>query len=67
MANTSLPSLARYCDKLLRIAQVPDYDGAVNGLQVERRGPVKRIAAAVDASPATVQLAADAPPPPPTR
>jgi dinuclear metal center YbgI/SA1388 family protein len=60
MPNTSLPSLARYCDTLLRIAEVPDYDGAVNGLQVERTGPVKRIAAAVDASPATVQMAADA-------
>jgi len=60
MANTSLTTLVRYCDKLLRITEVPDYDGAVNGLQVERKGPVKRIAAAVDASPATVQMAAHA-------
>ena len=34
-----------------------DYDGAVNGLQVENRGAVTRIAAAVDASLATVRLA----------
>lgn len=60
MANTSLQTLTRYCDKLLGIGDVPDYDGAVNGLQVERQGSVKRIAAAVDASFATVQLAADA-------
>ncbi len=39
---------------------MPDYDGAVNGLQVERQGPVRRIAAAVDASLATVQMAAEA-------
>jgi dinuclear metal center YbgI/SA1388 family protein len=45
---------------LLRIGEVPDYDGAVNGLQVERQGSVKRIAAAVDASLATVELAARA-------
>lgn len=39
---------------------MPDYDGAFNGLQVERRGPVRRLAAAVDASFATVQMAAHA-------
>lgn len=60
MANTSLPILARYCDQLLNNAAVPDYDGAVNGLQVERKGPITRIAAAVDASPTTVQMAAEA-------
>lgn len=60
MVGTSLPTLSRYCDKLLRIDEVPDYAGAVNGLQVERQGPVKRIAAAVDASPTTVELAAEA-------
>jgi len=60
MPNTSLRTLTRYCDNLLKVAEVPDYDGAVNGLQVERRGPVKRIAAAVDASFATVQMAAHA-------
>lgn len=60
MATTPLQTLTRYCDRMLRVAEVPDYDGAINGLQVERRGPVKRIAAAVDASFATVQMAAHA-------
>ncbi|MDB6018293.1 MAG: Nif3-like dinuclear metal center hexameric protein [Pedosphaera sp.] len=49
--------MVRYCDALLRTASVQDYDGAVNGLQVENRGAVTRIAATVDASLATVKLA----------
>ncbi len=57
MANPALAAVVRYCDRLLRIAEFHDYDGAVNGLQVERRGPVTRLAAAVDASLATVKLA----------
>ena len=60
MATVSLQTLTRHCDQLLRVAEVPDYDGAVNGLQVERTGPVRRIAAAVDASFATLQMAAHA-------
>lgn len=60
MAGASLQTIARYCDRLLRISEVPDYEGAVNGLQAERQGAVKRIAAAVDASFATVQMAAHA-------
>ncbi len=42
---------------MLRTREVKDYDGAVNGLQVENRGKVSRIAAAVDATQATVRLA----------
>jgi len=42
---------------MLRTAKFNDYDGAANGLQVENRGTVTRIAAAVDASLATVKLA----------
>jgi dinuclear metal center YbgI/SA1388 family protein len=57
MASVSLQTLRHHCDTLLRIGEVPDYDGAVNGLQVEREGPVKRIAAAVDGSYATAQMA----------
>jgi len=37
-----------------------DFDGAANGLQVENSGAVSKIAATVDASLATVKLAADA-------
>ncbi len=49
-----------YCDRLLRTARVQDYERAANGLQVENQGAITRIAAAVDASLATVRLAAAA-------
>ena len=42
--------LARWLDARLGAAHHPDYPGALNGLQVDHRGPVRRIAAAVDAS-----------------
>ncbi len=57
MAKASLSGIVRYCDRLLRANQFSDWEGAVNGLQVENRGGVTRIAAAVDASLATLQLA----------
>src|SRR5262245_42318628 len=59
MAKASLLKIVRYCDRTLRTEKVRDYDGAVNGLQVENRGSVRRIAAAVDASLSTVELAID--------
>ncbi len=58
MSKASLAAITRHCDRLLRIGQIKDYDGAANGLQVQNRGKVSRIAAAVDASLATVKLAA---------
>lgn len=57
MAKTSLSSVVNYCDKILRTKEVKDWDGAVNGLQVENRGSVSKIVATVDASLATIQLA----------
>jgi len=57
MPKASLAAIVKHCDRLLRTAKFNDYDGAVNGLQVENRGAVTRIAAAVDASLATVKLA----------
>jgi len=57
MAKPVLSQIVRYCDALLDTKDVKDYDGAVNGLQVENQGTVSRIAAAVDASLATVKLA----------
>lgn len=53
----SLRDIAAHCDMLLKTTATEDYSGAVNGLQVENRGSVSRIAAAVDASLATVKLA----------
>lgn len=57
MPKASLTAIVKYCDRLLRTNQFKDYDGAVNGLQVENSGAVTRIATAVDASLATVRLA----------
>ncbi len=45
-------------DAELRTSEVPDYSGAVNGLQVANRGRVHRVATAVDASKASIDLAA---------
>ena len=57
MPKTSLAALVSHADKILNTAGIGDYDGAVNGLQVENSGQVTRIAATVDASLATVKLA----------
>ncbi|HWD94573.1 MAG TPA: Nif3-like dinuclear metal center hexameric protein [Verrucomicrobiae bacterium] len=55
--KASLVAITQYCDRILRTKEIGDYDGIANGLQVENRGGVSRIAAAVDASLATVRLA----------
>jgi dinuclear metal center YbgI/SA1388 family protein len=57
MPKALLKTIVAHCDRLLRTKEIGDYDGATNGLQVENRGTVSRIAAAVDASHATVKLA----------
>ncbi len=57
MSKVALSGIVRYCDRLLGTAAVRDYDRAANGLQVENRGTVTRLAAAVDATLATVRLA----------
>ncbi|HWN93665.1 MAG TPA: Nif3-like dinuclear metal center hexameric protein [Methylomirabilota bacterium] len=59
MPKTSLKQIAAYCDRLLNTSGVNDYDGAVNGLQVENRGAVTGLAAAVDASSTTIRKAID--------
>ena len=58
MPKALLKDIVKHCDRTLRIDAITDYDGAVNGLQVENNGKVSRIAAAVDASLATVRMAA---------
>ena len=52
--------LAQYLDEILETAAVPDYPGAVNGLQFANSGRVTSIAAAVDFSGRTVTAAAAA-------
>lgn len=57
VTHTSLDEVARHLDTLLRTREVPDYPGAMNGIQVEHDGPVTRCAVAVDASLATIDAA----------
>lgn len=53
----NIHDLAQHLNDYLNIAAIPDYPGALNGLQVENSGRVSRIAAAVDASEAAIQEA----------
>lgn len=48
-------AIAERLDALLRTAEVPDYSGAFNGLQLANRGDVSRVATAVDFSSHTVR------------
>ena len=54
-----LSAVVRFLDEELRTGEVPDYDAALNGLQLANRGSASRIAAAVDFSTATVAGALD--------
>ncbi len=55
---TPLDRIAAHLDALLEIGSIPDYPPALNGVQVGHRGPVRRLAAAVDCSRRTIELAA---------
>ncbi len=57
MPACDLQKLAASADKLLDTKSFTDWPGAVNGLQVEKRGPVTKIAAAVDGSLTTIRKA----------
>lgn len=59
MSGASLSEIADYLGGYLRIGEIPDEPAAVNGLQVENSGRVQRIVAAVDASQATIDGAAN--------
>lgn len=60
MTGVPLETIAAHLDGLLDVARTPDYPPALNGVQVAHRGPVTRIAAAVDASHRTITAAAEA-------
>jgi dinuclear metal center YbgI/SA1388 family protein len=47
--------LSSYIDEVLQTLGTPDYPGAVNGLQLDNRSSIRRIAAAVDFSTRAVQ------------
>jgi len=53
----SVPELAQYLDRYLRISEIPDAAGAFNGLQVENSGQLPRILGAVDACQASIDAA----------
>jgi len=46
----ALNEIVSYCDSYLKLSEIQDYENALNGLQVENSGKVKKIAAAVDVS-----------------
>jgi len=54
----SLYELVRFLDQELKTASIPDYPGAMNGLQLANNGQVGRIVAAVDASFPVIEAAA---------
>lgn len=56
-AAQPLAELVRYMDERLGIEGIRDWKNALNGLQVSNSGEVRRIAAAVDASQATIRAA----------
>ena len=56
-AWVSLNDVARQLDHVLRSDEIPDYPGAMNGVQVEHDGPITRCAVAVDASLQTIDAA----------
>ncbi|MES2522399.1 MAG: Nif3-like dinuclear metal center hexameric protein [Gemmatimonadota bacterium] len=55
--HASLDSIVAALDAELRTADIPDYPGAVNGLQVANSGTVQRVAVAVDPSHLTIEAA----------
>lgn len=55
LQSAPLERIAEHLDALLRTTEVPDYPGALNGVQVEHRGPVTRCAVAVDVSLRTIE------------
>jgi len=56
----SLDEIVAFLDDELRLSEVPDYPGALNGLQMQGGEEVQRVAAAVDASLPVVKKAVEA-------
>ena len=54
-----LAEIAEHLDALLHTTDIPDYPGALNGVQVENSAPIHHIAVAVDASLQTILGAID--------
>jgi len=56
---TRLAEIAAFLDDVLQIASVPDYPGALNGVQLANHGEIDRVATAVDFSSAAINGAID--------
>lgn len=56
----TLTDISRHLDTILRVDEIPDFPGAVNGIQVETESPIVKVAGAVDARERTIRAAADA-------
>ena len=57
MPELSVADAASFLDRYLKVSEIADYPGALNGLQVDGPGPVQVVAAAVDASQAVIDKA----------
>jgi dinuclear metal center YbgI/SA1388 family protein len=55
---SNLKEMVAFMDRELKLESLPDYPGAVNGLQLANEGRVERIVAAVDASLPVIEAAA---------
>lgn len=53
--TAALDAIVAHLDTTLRTSEIPDYGGALNGLQVANAGAVSRVAAAVDYSSAAIE------------
>ena len=60
MSGVALGVIAAHLDSLLQAAVIDDYPPALNGVQMEHRGPAVKIAAAVDCSARTIRGAIEA-------
>lgn len=54
LQGVALADVVSYLDRYLRVGEIPDYQNALNGLEVENAGRIGSIIAAVDASQATI-------------
>jgi dinuclear metal center YbgI/SA1388 family protein len=52
--TAGLADVVDFLDGYLRVGEIPDYDGALNGLQVENSGTITQLVSAVDASQQTI-------------
>jgi dinuclear metal center YbgI/SA1388 family protein len=59
---TDLDEIVAFLDREMKVSAIPDYPGAMNGLQLANEGSVKRVIAAVDASLPVIQSACAAGP-----